>query len=67
MTIFEKYPEMSKGRLITMLGRVSKLYDSGNTIEQIVKELGQPIGLISDLIAIKEKAEYNRRHGEPSL
>lgn len=67
MTIFEKYPEMSKGRLITMLGRVSKLYDSGNTIEQIVKELGQPIGLISDLIAIKEKAEYNQRNGGPSL
>lgn len=61
MTIFEKYPEMSRGRLTTMLGRVSRLYDAGKTAEQIAEEIKQPIGLINDLIAIKEKADENRK------
>lgn len=56
MTIFEKYPEMSRGRLTTMLGRVSRLYDAGKTAEQIAEEIKQPMGLINDLIAIKEKS-----------
>lgn len=59
MTIFEKYPEMSRGRLTTMLGRVSRLYDVGKTAEQIAEEIKQPMGLINDLIAIKEKADEN--------
>lgn len=61
MTIFEKYPEMGKVRLTAMLGRVSKLYDAGKTAEQISEEIGQPMHLVSDLVAIKEKAEENRK------
>ena len=61
MTIFEKYPEISKGRLTTMLGRVSRLYDTGKTVENIAEEIKQPLELVNDLIAIKEKADENRK------
>lgn len=61
MTIFEKYPEISKNRLTMLLGRVSRLYDSGKTPEQIADEIRRPIDLVNDLISIKEKAEENRR------
>lgn len=61
MTIFEKYSEMSRGRLTAMLGKVSRLYDAGKTAEQIAEEIKQPMGLINDLITIKEKADENRK------
>lgn len=61
MTIFEKYPEIRKGRLTMLQGMVSKLYDAGKTVEQIVKETKLPEKLVNDLIAIKEKAEENRK------
>lgn len=59
MTIFEKYPKMSKGRLTAMMGRISRLYDAGKTAEQIAEEIKQPKELVNDLVAIKEKAEEN--------
>lgn len=61
MTIFEKYPKMSRGRLTAMLGRVSRLYDVGKTAEQIAKETRQSMELVNDLITIKEKADENRK------
>lgn len=61
MTIFEKYPKIGKGRLIAMLGRVSKLYDAGNAAEEIAAIIRQPMELVNDLIAIKEEADENRK------
>lgn len=61
MTIFEKYPEISKGRLTAMVGRASRLYDDGKTAEQIAKEIRQPLTLVKDLIEIKEKADEKRK------
>ena len=61
MTIFEKYPEISKGRLTMLMGRVSRLYDAGKTAEEISEEIRRPLELVNDLIRIKEKAEENRK------
>lgn len=61
MTIFEKHPEIRKVKLTTMLGRVSRLFDSGKTADQIAKEIRQPIELVNELIEIKKKAEENRQ------
>lgn len=61
MTIFEKYPNVRKGYLTMLQGMVSKLYDEGKTVEQIVEETKLPWILVNDLVAIKEKAEENRK------
>ena len=37
MTIFEKYNDLSKGKLQTLVGRVSVLYDAGHSEEEIKK------------------------------
>ena len=61
MNIFEKYPEMTKGRLTAMVGRVSRLIDAGKTVEEISIEIRQPIDFVNDLVKIKEHAEKNRK------
>lgn len=61
MTIFEKYPEISKHHLTMLQGAVSKLYDAGKTAEQIVELTKLPEELVDDMIAIKKKADENRK------
>lgn len=61
MTIFEKHPEISKGRMTMLIGRVSKFYDSGYSVEEIADAIGKPIELVLELIDVKKKAEENRK------
>lgn len=61
MTIFEKYPQFSKGRLTILQGAISKLYDAGKTAEEIVKLTELPEDLVIDMVAIKEKAIKNQK------
>lgn len=60
MTIFEKYPEISEGRMTLMMGRVSKLYDAGKTAEQIADEIKRPLSMVKDLIDVKIAADQKR-------
>lgn len=60
MTIFEKYNDLSKGKLQTLVGRVSVLYDAGYSEEEIKKTLGLTDELAKDLIEIKKQAVSNK-------
>ena len=60
MTIFEKYNDLSKGKLQTLVGRVSALYDAGYSEEEIKETLGLTDELTKDLIEIKKQAVSNK-------
>lgn len=60
MTIFEKYNDLSKGKLYVLVGRVSVLYDAGYSEEEIKETLGLTDELVKDLIEIKEEAVKNK-------
>ena len=60
MTIFEKYNDLSKNKLQTLVGQVSFLYDAGYSEEQIKGLLKLSDELAEDLIEIKKKAISNK-------
>lgn len=60
MTIFEKYNDLSKGKLQMLVGRVSALYDAGYSEEEIKETLGLTDELAKDLIEIKKQAVRNK-------
>lgn len=60
MTIFEKYNDLSKSKLVVLVGRVSALYDAGYSEEEIKETLGLTDELAKDLIEIKEEAVKNK-------
>ena len=61
MTIFEKYPNFSKGRLTALIGRISKLYDEGKIESYIPEEVHLPVEMVKDILTIKKKALENKK------